>query len=61
MIGRNERDELSPSIDAVKKLAQVLYTTLAYLHGEGKEEKILKNTAMLKRRNDFKALSGKGK
>lgn len=61
VIGRYERDEMSPSIDAVKKLAQVLDTTVGYLLGEAKEEKILKDTAMLKRLNDINALSDKDK
>lgn len=61
VIGRYERDEMSPSIDAVKKLAQVLDTTVGYLLGEAKEEKILKDTAMLKRLNDISALPDKDK
>lgn len=61
VIGRYERDEMSPSIDAVKKLAAVLDTTVGYLLGEAKEEKILKDTAMLKRLNDINALPDKDK
>lgn len=61
VIGRYERDEMSPSIEAVKKLAAVLDTTVGYLLGEAKEEKILKDTAMLKRLNDINALPDKDK
>lgn len=61
VIGRYEQDEMSPSIDAVKKLASVLDTTVGYLLGEAKEKKILKDTAMLKRLNDINALSDKDK
>ena len=61
VIGRYERDEMSPSIEAVKKLAQVLDTTVGYLLGEAKEEKILKDTAMLRRLNDINALPEKDK
>lgn len=43
-MGRYERDEMSPSIEAVKKLAALLDTTVGYLIGEAKEEKILKDT-----------------
>ena len=52
---------MKPSIEAVKKLAQVLDTTVGYLLGEAKEEKILKDTAMLKRLNDINALPDKDK
>lgn len=61
IIGRYERDEMSPSIEAVKKMAAILDTTVGYLLGEAKEEKILKDTAMLKRLNDINALPEKDK
>ena len=61
VIGRYERDEMSPSIEVVKKLAVLLNTTVGYLLGEAKEEKILKDTAMLKRLNDINALPDKDK
>lgn len=61
VIGRYERDEMSPSIEAVKKMAAILDTTVGYLLGEAKEEKILKDTAMLKRLNDINALPEKDK
>ena len=60
-MGRNERDEISPSIEAVKKLAALLDTTVGYLIGEAKGEKILKDTAMLKRLNDISSLPDKDK
>jgi transcriptional regulator with XRE-family HTH domain len=60
-IGRYERDEMSPSIDAVKKMASVLDTTVGYLLGESNEGKTLKDTAMLKRLNDISALPDKDK
>lgn len=60
-IGRYERDEMIPSIDAVKKMAAILDTIVGYLLGEAKEEKILKDTAMLKRLNDINALPQKDK
>jgi hypothetical protein len=35
-IGKDERDEVKPTIDVVRKLAQVLDTTVSYLMGETK-------------------------
>jgi transcriptional regulator with XRE-family HTH domain len=61
VIGRYERDEMSPSIDAVKKMAAILDTTVGYLLGESAEGKTLKDTAMLKRLNDISALPDKDK
>ena len=61
VIGRYERDEMSPSIDAVKKMAAILDTTVGYLLGESNEGKTLKDTAMLKRLNDISALPDKDK
>ena len=49
VIGRYERDEMKPSIDVVKKLADELGTTVGYLIGEAKEAQFLKDPAMLKR------------
>lgn len=37
VIGRYERDEIKPSIDVVKRLADELGTTVEYLIGEAKE------------------------
>lgn len=50
---------MSPSIEAVKKMAAVLDTTVGYLLGESTEGKTLKDTAMLKRLNDISALPDK--
>lgn len=59
VIGRYERDEMSPSINAVKKMAAILDTTVGYLLGESNEGKTLKDTAMLKRLSDIAALPDK--
>jgi len=61
VIGRYERDEMSPSIEAVKKMAAILDATVGYLLGESTEGKTLKDTAMLKRLNDISALPDKDK
>jgi transcriptional regulator with XRE-family HTH domain len=61
VIRRYERDEMSPSIDAVKIMAAIIDTTVGYLLGESREGKTLKDTAMLKRLNDISALPDKDK
>jgi transcriptional regulator with XRE-family HTH domain len=61
VIGRYERDEMSPSIEVVRKLAAVLDTTVGYLLGEAKETKLLKDPVMLKRFNEINELPEKDK
>lgn len=51
--------KVKSSIDAVKKIAAILDTTVGYLLGESNEGKTLKDTAMLKRLNDISALPDK--
>lgn len=53
IIGKYERDEVKPSIDVLKKLADVLDTTVGYLLDETQEQEVLKDPAMLKRLNDI--------
>lgn len=53
VIGRYERDEMKPSIDVVKRLAEELGTTVGYLLGESDDKEFLKDPAMLKRLNDI--------
>lgn len=52
-IGKYERDEMTPSIDAAKKLAKILDTTAGYLLGESEDRELLKDPTMLKRLNDI--------
>lgn len=52
IIGKYERDEVKPTIDVVKKLADVLQTTVSYLLGETEDRELLKDPSMLKRLND---------
>jgi len=61
IIGKYERDEVKPSIDVVKKIAEALDTTVGYLLGEKKHTTVLKDTAMLKRLNDLNILPDKDK
>jgi transcriptional regulator with XRE-family HTH domain len=56
VIGRYERDEMLPSIDVVRKLAEALDTTVGFLLGETNQVNVLKDPAMLKRLNDIDAL-----
>lgn len=49
IIGKYERDEVKPSIDVVKKLAQSLGTTVSFLMGEAENQNIFKDPVMLQR------------
>jgi len=57
VIGRYERDEMKPSIDVVKRLADELGTTVGYLLGETEDREFLKDPSMLKRLNDISKFS----
>lgn len=56
VIGKYERDEMLPSIEAAKKIAKLIDTTVGYLLGEVKDMDVFKDTAMLKRLIDITAL-----
>lgn len=53
IVGKYERDEVKPTIDVVKKLAEVLDTTVGYLLGESEDRELLKDPSMLRRLNDI--------
>ena len=55
-IGKYERDEMNPSIEAAKKLAKILGTTVGYLLGETKDSDLFKDPKMLQRFQDIVAL-----
>ena len=61
IIGKYERDEVKPSIDVVKKIADVLDTTVGYLLGESISQEVLKDPQMLKRLNDISTFTMKDK
>jgi transcriptional regulator with XRE-family HTH domain len=61
VIGRYERDEMKPSIDVVKRLADELGITVGYLIGEAKEAQFLKDPSMLKRFQEIDELEEKEK
>ena len=56
IIGKYERDEVKPTIDVVKRLADTLETTVGYLLGETSQANIFKNPVMLQRLNELEAL-----
>ncbi len=55
MIGKYERGEAVPSIDAAKKIADAFEVSLDYLVGEGQNSKFDKKT--VKRLQDIEALT----
>jgi transcriptional regulator with XRE-family HTH domain len=57
VISRYERDEMTPSIEAAKKLADLLNSTVGYLLGETDESNIFKDPDMLRRFNDIKSFA----
>lgn len=61
VISRYERDEMTPSIEAAKKLAELLGTTVGYLLGETEEANIFKDPDMLHRFNEIKSFAEKEK
>ena len=61
VIGKYERDDVKPSIDVVKRLAEVLNTTVAYLIGEAETDELFKDPAMLKRLKEINSLPDKEK
>lgn len=60
-IGKYERDEMTPSIEAAKKLANILNTSVGYLLGENEQSDLFKDPAMLKRFQDIATLPEKDK
>ncbi len=61
IMGKYERDEVKPTIDVVKKLADVLDTTVGFLLGETEDRELLKDPSMMKRLNDIAKFPEKDK
>ena len=61
VIGKYERDEMQTSIEAAKKIAKLVSTTVGYLLGETDEENILKDPEMLKRLNEIEKMDNEDK
>lgn len=57
VISRYERDDMTPSIDTAKKIAQLLGTTVGYLIGEAENDSILKDPRMTERLMDVLSFS----
>lgn len=55
-IGKYERDEMTPSIEAAKKLALILDTTVGFLIGET-QQSLFKDSRMLDRFKQISLLS----
>ncbi len=60
-IGKYERNEMTPSIEAAKKLANILDTTVGYLLGENDKVDLFKDPKMLQRFQDIVNLPSKEK
>jgi transcriptional regulator with XRE-family HTH domain len=61
VIGKYERDEMTPSIEVAKSLAKILGTTVGFLLDETDDMNMLKDKTMLKRLNDINQLPDKDK
>lgn len=57
VISRYERDEMIPSIDTAKRLANFLDTSVGYLLGENEQANLFKNPDMLQRFKDILSFS----
>lgn len=61
IIGKYERDEVKPTVDVIKKLADVLETTISFLMGETENQNVFKDPVMFKRMADIESLPEKDK
>lgn len=57
VIGKYERNEMTPSVEAAKKIARLLDTTVGYLLDEIEHSSLFKDTKMLQRFIDISNLS----
>jgi len=55
-IGKYERNEMTPSIEAAKKLAKILDTTVGYLLAETENDDLFRDPKMLQRFQDINNL-----
>jgi transcriptional regulator with XRE-family HTH domain len=56
IIGKYERDEVKPTIDVIKRLAENLTTTAGFLLGETMDSNLFKDPVMMKRFNEVNEL-----
>lgn len=56
VIGKYERDEMTPSIEVAKNLAKILDTTVGFLLGETEQTNLFRDPKMLERFQDIISL-----
>ena len=61
VIGRYERDEMTPSVEVAKKIASFLDTTVGYLLGEMENADLFKDPAMLTRLSEIEDMNDSDK
>jgi len=61
IIGKYERDEVKPTVDVIKKLAEVLDTTISFLMGETESQNVFKDPVMFKRMAEIENLPQRDK
>lgn len=61
VVGRYERDEMTPSIDVAKNIAGLLDTTVGYLLGEADKADLFKDPAMLQRLSELEKMEDNDK
>jgi transcriptional regulator with XRE-family HTH domain len=57
VISRYERDEMAPSIETAKKLADLLNTSIGYLVGDSEDDNLLKDPKMIERLKSVSSFS----
>lgn len=60
-IGKYERGEMTPSIEAARKLSKILDTSVSYLMGENENANLFKDPKMINRLQDIVNLPEKEK
>jgi transcriptional regulator with XRE-family HTH domain len=61
VISRYERDEMTPSVDTAKKLANILNTSVGYLLGETDNADLFKDPLMLQRLSELESMKNDDK
>lgn len=57
VISRYERDEMAPSIETAKKIADLLNSSVGYLLGETENDNLLKDPKMIQRLKEINAFN----
>ena len=61
VIGRYERDEMTPSVEVAKKISNFLNTSVGYLLGETNKSDLFKDPVMLERLNELENMESEDK